>query len=168
MNRYGIATREVQNGATLVVALVFLGVITMLSIAAMRDSVVGMRMSRNEEARFFGMQAAQALTEAIISNRDTTPVIGDAGFSICTAGEAGCDRYGIALPAVIANEVAQGNLSARIERLDPEFKSPPRTVDSSLDKFSAASFQIVSTYDRSDEGFGRVRIVEGLMVLAPN
>ncbi len=163
-----IYSRSSQSGAILVIVLVFLGVITLLSMGSMRGSTTGMYLARNEEARFAGIQEAQALTEAIISNSAATPVIGGAGFSICTVGEPGCDRYGIPLPAYLANEVALGHLSARIERLTPPSKPPPRVIDSSIDKFSAATFQISATYDRSVEGLGRVELAEGLIVLVPN
>lgn len=162
-----IYSRSSQSGAILVIVLVFLGVITLLSITSMRGSTTGIHMAQNEEARFAGIQEAQALTEAIISDPATTPVIGDAGFTICTAAEPACDRYGIALPAYLANEVASGHLSARIERLTAPNKPPPRVTESSIDKFSTASFQISATYDRSMEGLGRVELAEGIVVLVP-
>ncbi len=163
-----IYSRTSQSGAILVIAMVFVGVITLLSMSSMRGSTTGIHLAQNEEARFAGIQEAQALTEAIISDPATTPVIGGAGFSICTVGEAGCDRYDIVLPAYLENEVALGHLRARIERLSPPTKPPPRAVESSIDKFSAASFQVTATYDRSAEGLGRVELAEGIIVLVPN
>ncbi len=162
-----IYSRSSQSGAILVIVLVFLGVITLLSISSMRSSTAGVFMAQNEETRFAGIQEAQALTEAIVGDPATTPVIGDAGFTICTAAEPGCDRYGIPLPAYLAGEVASGHLSARIERLTSPNKPPPRAVESSIDKFSVASFQISATYDRSAEGLGRVELAEGIVVLVP-
>ncbi|HEY5623311.1 MAG TPA: hypothetical protein VIV14_06085 [Gammaproteobacteria bacterium] len=157
-----------QSGAILVIVLVFLGVVTLLSVSSMHGSTTGIHMAQNEEARFIGVQEAQALTEAVVSDPGTTPVIGGAGFSICTAGEPGCDRYGIPLPPYLTNEVAVGRLSARIERLTPPNKPPPRVVESSIDKFSTASFQVSATYDRTQEGLGRVELAEGIIVLVPN
>ena len=72
------------------------------------------------------------------------------------------------LPLTIANEVAAGHLSARIQRLTPPLKPPPRVLESSIDKFSAASFQVQATFDRADEGLGQVQLVEGMIVLVPN
>jgi len=160
--------RASETGAALITALVFLGVITVLSITSMRESTIGVRMAQNEEARLSGLQTAQALTEAVIATPAATPVIGGAGFSICTAGEAACNRYGIPLPPVVANDVAQGHLSARVQRMTPPQKPPPRVLESSIDKFSAASFQVTATYDRTDEGLGAVQLVEGMIVLVPN
>lgn len=125
-------------------------------------------MAQNEESRFSAIQTAQALTEAIISNPLSTPVIGDTGFTICTPGIAGCNMYAVNLPpGYVADEVASGRLDARIERLSPAEKPPPRVVNSSVDKFSAATFEVVATYDRSDEGQGYAELVEGVLVLLP-
>ncbi len=163
-----IHSRASQSGAILVIVLVFLGVITLLSMSSMRGSTTGIYMAQNEEARFAGIQEAQALTEAIVSDPATTPVIGGAGYSICTIAEPGCDNYNIPLPVYLENQVTLGHLSARIARLSPPSKPPPRVLESSIDKFSAASFQISATYDRSAEGLGRVELNEGVIVLVPN
>ena len=125
-------------------------------------------MAQNEESRLAGLQDAQALTEAVVSTPAATPVIGGAGFSICTAAEVGCNRYGVPLPITLDAEVAAGHLSARIQRLTPPLKPPPRVLESSIDKFSAASFQVAATYDRTADGLGRVQLVEGMIVLVPN
>lgn len=157
-----------QRGVTLVTSLVFLVIVSLLAVSSMRGSTLGTSMAQNEEARLESMQVAQALGEAILGSPSSTPVIGGAGFANCTAGETGCDRYLIDLPAgLLQDEVAAGNLSARFERLTPPDRAPPRTIESSMDKFSAASFQIVSTYDRSDEGLGRSRLSQGLLILVP-
>ncbi|MDH3507549.1 MAG: PilX N-terminal domain-containing pilus assembly protein [Gammaproteobacteria bacterium] len=168
MGQIHLPKRNSQRGAALITALVFLGVITLLSVTSMRESTIGVRMAQNEEARLSGIQAAQALTEAVVATPAATPVIGGAGFSICTAGEPGCNAYGIPLPAQVANEVAMGHLSARVQRMTPPEKPPPRVLESSIDKFSAASFQVAATFDRTNEGLGSVQLVEGMIVLVPN
>lgn len=157
-----------ERGAALVTALVFLAVITLISASSMRSSTIGVRMATNEESRAAAIQTAHALTETIVASPTSTPVIGGAGFSNCSAMEAGCDRYAVDVPeGYLADHVAAGDLSVRVARLTPPKKPPPRVLRSSVDKFSAASFQVVATYDRADEGLGRVRVVEGLLVLVP-
>jgi hypothetical protein len=42
---------------------------------------------------------------------------------------------------------------------------PPRVLETSLDKFSATTFQVSANFDRTDEAMGSVRVVEGLLVL---
>lgn len=155
-----------ERGASLITALIFLTVISLLSITSMRSSTMGVRMAQNEEARLSAIQSAQAMTEAVIGTPASTPVIGDVGHTNCTAGEAGCDTYGVVAPAgYVADQVAAGNLTARVVRLSDQ--NPPRAVESSLVAFSAASYQVTATFDRADEGLGRVQVSEGLLILVP-
>jgi hypothetical protein len=157
-----------QRGAILVTSLIFLAVVTMLGLTSMRSSTLGVRMAQNEEARFTALETAQAISEVIVGTPGSAPVIGDPGFTICTPGEAGCNLYNVVLPpGQVTNAVAAGHLSARVERMAPSEKPPPRVFESSLDKFSTASFRVISTYDRGDEGLGQVQLVEGLLVLVP-
>jgi hypothetical protein len=115
------------------------------------------------------IQAAQALADDIVANPASTPVIGKSGFTACTAGQQGCDRDDLPVSdATIAGEVAMYHLSARVERTGGEFQPPPRAVESSIDKFTSASFRVITTFDRVDEGLGRQQITEGVLVLVPN
>lgn len=162
------ATRSGQRGAILVTALIFLAVVTMLGLTSMRSGTLGVRMAHNEEARFTAIETAQALTEVVVGTPASVPVIGTSGFTNCTAGESGCNRYSVLVPSGhVGSEVGSGHLSARVERLAPDERPPPRVLESSLDKFSAASFRVISTYDRGDEGLGRAQVVEGILVLVP-
>ena len=68
---------------------------------------------------------------------------------------------------LIAGDVANYHLSARVERTGGTFQPPPRAVESSIDKFTSASFKVTTTFDRVDEGLGRQAITEGIMVLVP-
>jgi hypothetical protein len=167
MTIHNISIRKTQSGAILIVALVFLGVITLLSVSSMRAASTSIHMAGNEESRFVGLQRAQAMTEALLSNPAATPVVGAPGFTSCTAGEAGCDRYGLPLPPPIAAEVAAGNMTARVEQLSSPDRTPPRVIESSIDKFSVATFELTATYDRTDERLGRVTLSEGMMILIP-
>lgn len=163
---YGNRARE--SGAVLVIALIFLVTITMLTVASMRSSNIGLYMAQNEESRIAAAQGAQALADAIVSDPTSTPVIGASGYTICTSGEANCDRLDLTVDnELLAAAIASGDLSARVERLGPTFRPPPRMVESSIDKFSSAMFQVTGTYDRSEEGLGRRQIAEGVLVLVP-
>ncbi|HSM29960.1 MAG TPA: PilX N-terminal domain-containing pilus assembly protein [Woeseiaceae bacterium] len=157
-----------QRGAILVVALMFLIAITLLTLSSMRASNIGLYMAQNEESRIAAEQAAQALADAIVANPGSTPVYGMQGFTACTAGQTGCDRYD--LPAgdpVLEAAVAANHISARVERVGPIFRPPPRVVESSIDKFTSAGFRVTTTYDRMDEGLGRQQVSQGVLVLVP-
>ncbi len=157
-----------QRGVILIVALVFLVAIILLTISSMRSSNIGLFLAQNEESRVAAEQAAQALADAIVTNPASTPVIGTTGFTSCTAGETGCDRNDLPVTnPVLAAAIASDHMQARVERTGEEFRPPPRAVETSIDKFSSASFRVVTTYDRVDEGLGRTQVSEGVLVLVP-
>lgn len=160
--------RKKQGGAILVVALMFLVAITLYTISSMRSSNISLFMAQNEESKVAAAQAAQALADAIVASPASTPVVGDTGYTACTAGETGCNRNDLPVTdPVLAGEVANNYLQARVERTGATFRPPPRAVSTSLDKFSSASFRVTTTFDRVDDGLGREQISEGVLVLVP-
>lgn len=168
MNRQDYSLRHRQSGAILVIALMFLVAITLFTVSSMRSTNIGLHMAQNEESRIAATQAAQALADAIVANPASTPVIGQSGFTACTVGQTGCDRYDLPVQnPLLAEAVAKNYISARVERTGSEFMPPPRVVESSIDKFAGATFRVTTTYDRVDEGLGRQEITEGVLVLVP-
>ena len=161
-------SREHQRGTILIVALTFLVAITLLTISSMRSSRLGLFMAQNEESRVAAEQSAQALADAIVASPASTPVTGSTGFSTCTPGQANCDRNDLTVTnTTLSAAVSSNYIGARVERIGTDFKPPPRAVESSLDKFTSASFQVVTTYDRVDEGLGQEQVTEGVLVLVP-
>jgi Tfp pilus assembly protein PilX len=157
-----------QQGAILMIALMFLVTITLLTLSSMRSSNIGLHLAQNEESRVAAGQAAQALIDAIVASPSSTPVVGVTGYSACTPGETGCDRNDLSIPnPTLAAEVTANHLQARVDRVGTLFRPPPRAVETSIDKFSSASFRIVTTYDRIDDGLGREQITGGVLVLVP-
>ena len=160
-----------QTGAVLFTALIFMVVMTVIALASIRSSTLELRMSLNEETRVTAFQRAQALSDSIMFAPGTTPVIGAVGYRICTASvplSVTCDQRDLVIPDVnIQASVAAGHLSAVVERLGSERRPPPRGIESSVDKFGAATFRVESTYDREAEGLGRSDLNEGIMVLVP-
>ena len=168
MDRDFITARKNQRGAILVVALMFLIAITLLTLSSMRATNIGLYMAQNEESRIAAEQAAQALADAIVANPSATPVYGMQGFTACTAGQTDCDRYDLPVgDPVLEAAVASDHISARVERVGPIFRPPPRVVESSIDKFTSAGFRVTTTYDRMDEGLGRQQVSQGVLVLVP-
>lgn len=169
MSSNQFVSRQKQEGAILVIALMFLVAITLFTISSMRSSNIGLHMAQNEESRIAAIQAAQALADVIVANPASTPVIGKTGYTACTAGQSGCDREDLPVDdSMLAYEVASDHMSARVERTGAVFRPPPRVIESSIDKFTSASFRVTTTFDRVDEGLGRQQITEGVLVLVPN
>ena len=163
-----LSSKRNQGGAILVVALMFLVAITLFTISSMRSSNIGLFMAQNEESRVAAEQAAQALADAIVASPASTPVIGTTGYTACTAGVTGCNRNDLPVSnPTLASAIANNHISARVERIGTAFRPPPRVVETSIDKFSSASFRVVTTYDRVDEGLGHEQVTEGVLVLVP-
>lgn len=157
-----------QHGAVLVITMIFLIAISVLAVSSMQSSNIGLHMAQNEESRIAASQGAQALADAIVSNPAATPVIGGNGFTICTPGEDGCDRTDLPVNnSILATAVANGHITARVVREGALFRPPPRSVESSIDKFNSASFEVITTFDRTDEQLGSQQITEGVLVLVP-
>ena len=161
-------TMRKQSGAVLMIALVFLVAITLLTTSSMRSSNIGLFMAHNEESRVTAEQAAQALADVIVANPSSTPVVGLSGFKFCTAGVEKCDRNDLPVDnSELAYAIASNYMQAQVERTGTEFAPPPRVTESSIDKFTSASFTVVTTYDRVGEGLGRQQVTEGVLVLVP-
>jgi len=168
MKRYEYTIAKRQNGAILVIALMFLVAITLFTVSSMRSSKIGLHMAQNEESRIAAVQSAQALSDAIVANPASTPVVGKTGYTACTAGEANCNRSDLVVEnSILADKVASNFVSARVERIGLVFRPPPRVVESSIDKYTSASFSITTTFDRAEDGLGRQQVTEGVLVLVP-
>ena len=163
-----LSNRRRQSGAILVISLIFLVAITLLTLSSMRSSSISLRMAQNEESRVAAMQAAQALADAIVANPGSTPVIGLSGYTVCTYGEQDCDSYELVVDdPMLTDAIGTNFIRARVERTGSVFRPPPRVVESSIDKFSSASFRVTATYDRTENGLGYRQISEGVLVLVP-
>ena len=150
------------------IALLFLVTITLFTLSSMRSSNMGLYLAQNEESRVAAEQAAQALADAIVASPASTPVVGLSGYTACTAGESGCNRNDLPVSnSTLAGEVASNHIQARVERTGPEFRPPPRSLETSIDKYTSATFRVVTTYDRTEDGLGRERVTEGVIVLVP-
>lgn len=157
-----------QHGAILIIAMMFLVVITLITMSSMRSSKIGLYLAHNDESRVAAEQAAQALADAIVATPASTPVVGVSGYTACTAGESDCNRNDLpVVNATLAAAVDSSHMAARVERTGATFQPPPRAVQTSIDKFSAASFRVTTTYDRVADGLGREQVTEGILVLVP-
>ena len=168
MSQPNIAFKVQQKGAVLIVALLFLIAMTLYTLSSMRSSNISLHMAQNEESRVAATQAAQALADAVVADPGSTLVVGQTGYTVCTAGLLNCDRGDLTVDnEILSAAIAENYISARVERIGSEFSPPPRAVESSIDKFAGASFRVITTYDRVDDGLGRQQISEGVLVLVP-
>ncbi len=171
--RHAFARRRSQQGAALFTALMFLVVLTLISLAAMRSSTLEMRMATNDEARLTAFQRTQAIVDATVAETDNVKVIGAVGRRTCTGSAASdtpdglaCDVYGVDLAGDdFDTDVDDGIVKVAVTRLSPAESPAPRSIGTSAAVYSVATFKVDALYDGTDDGLGRGRIVEGVMVL---
>lgn len=155
-----------QRGSVLLVSLIFLIVIGLLGLSSMQTSRLELRMANNEEVRTNALQIALALADAVVATPSMTPVFGAIGYTLCTPGQANCDNPSLFMPSAdLAPEVTAGHLGGTVVLSTAPNSPPPRGLGFSADKFSAAGFQLTSTYDRADEGLGSATVSQGLLIL---
>lgn len=160
-------TRQAQRGAALITALIFLIIITMLSLSAMRSSILELRQASNDELRVAAFESAQAIIDAVMNTPGNMPVVGDVGFLICTKYET-CEDTSLTLTGgLYADEIEDQQVRVRVERLGPLFGPPPRGLGTSARNLTAASFKIEADYNRTDDGLGRADLAQGVMVVVP-
>lgn len=80
----GARKRKPQSGATLVVAALFLAVLTLLAVSAVNTSTINLRVVKNMEAKLDAEAVAQATIEEMLSSTatfmspaSTTETVGD-------------------------------------------------------------------------------------------
>lgn len=167
------ASHRSQRGAALFTALMFLIVLTLISLAAMRSSTIELRMATNDEARMTAFQRTQAVIDATIADTNNVQVLGDVGRRVCTGTSASdtpdnesCDVYEIDLADdTYDTDVDEGRIKVAVTRLSPAEAPAPRAIGTSAAVYSVANFQVDALYDGTEDGLGRGRIVEGVMVL---
>jgi hypothetical protein len=153
-----------QRGSIMLISLIFLVLLGIMGLTSMHTSKLEMRMSGNEQVKVSAHEAAQSLIDAVIADPTMTPVVGDVGYVLCTAGEPGCDRVSITMPAgPLQPEVTAQHLGAtgELQAIGP----PPRGTGFSADFFDANHYRLTATYDRADEGLGRASVTQGIVIL---
>lgn len=170
--------RNRQRGAALFTALIFLIIVTMLSLTAMRASVLELRMAGNQELKNMAFHRAQAVVDATIADSSNMPTLGGIGATNCIDGDsdASCTTHGVDLADnFLAGESdyfdgdrSNGEITVRVTRLAPLQAPAPRSIGTSASIYSVATFQVAGEYDMSRIGQGNARIMEGVMVLISN
>lgn len=159
-----------QRGAALITALIFLIIITMLSLSSMRSSMMELKQAGNDEIRSAAFQNAQTLVDAVLDTPSAMAVVGGVGFRSCSADIAGasCNTTTMTLPdSLYAAELADQSITIIVERLGPTFRPPPRGLGTSARMLTAAAFQIDARFMRGDQGEGHSEITQGMLVVVP-
>lgn len=70
-----------QQGAVLITALIFLVILTLISVAAMRSSTLELRMAGNEQEHRRALQSTQSAINGVLANANIQVV--DVGITTC-------------------------------------------------------------------------------------
>lgn len=159
-----------QRGAALLIALVFLVILTLLSITAMRSSTMELRMSANEQAHRIGFDSAQsAIDTAMASNKLIVRNPGDI-FCFGFGSAPSCPGSASNIDLTAGAGVGEDNfVRATLQAIGP----CPRSVASSSRGSSSirtsgsgttgncAYFTVESIYDATAKRGGRVETQQG-------
>lgn len=91
-----VAGRQQQRGAVLIVAMVFLLLITIVAVVGSRRSTLELQMAGNDQLRAEYAEYANALIDEI-KHKDTNIKFKGQGFVNCNAGnpDADCDEFSL-------------------------------------------------------------------------
>lgn len=160
-----------QRGVALAIALIFLVVITLVGLVAMRSSVVEIKLARNNQFEIEATQKAQAVVDAVLedkANFSSTLKVGeiscyDSGANAPTA----CEQSGRRALLNANGELFQTGVYAEVQRLAPARVPVPVPSLTSMDKFTAAAFSVRGQFNRAQEGLGAADIEVGVIKILP-
>jgi len=168
MKNRGIPAPGRQSGSVLLVSIIFLLVLGLLGLASMSTSRIELRLANNTESQTSADQAVQALADAVVAIPAMTPVVGSAGYTLCTPGVLPCNAESLYMPAGdLAAAVAAGYLRGSAVMTAPSNSPPPRGLGFSADKFTATGFEMNATFDRAAAGLGTADITQGILIVMP-
>lgn len=160
-----VAPQEI--GSVLLIALIFLLILTLGATSSMRTSNMELHMAGNEEVRVGTLEMAQSIVDEVVTNRDNIIVSGGIGYVNCTTNVSGCSLNTVTVNPALLPTAKAGNATVIVERLAPALTPAPRGINSSADAFFAARFEVDASYDGVADNEGRAGIVQGVLVLVP-
>lgn len=171
-------SRSRQHGATLLVALILITLLTVGAAATLRFTTSGLRVAVNEELRSDALQSAQSMVDAVLASPANLTLTYGVGEANCITGVADCNGDGTAagdhnllvLDSTDAARIfarADSSGAIRMRRLGPEASTPPRGVGYSAVRFQSSFLQVESSYDGTAGGWGRAAVTEGIAVIVP-
>lgn len=129
--------------------LVFLVMISLVSMSSIRSSIIELRLASNTEERLAAAHVAQAAIDAVIANEANFVVTGTVGTEKTNAVYSGITEF--SATDVVVTELGRNE--------------PPRGSGLSSDKFSTVSFDVDAAYDDVSQGRGQAHFAQGYMLI---
>jgi len=161
------------SGVIILLAMVFLLLLSILAGTSMQASILEFRMSGNQLFHEEAFQKAAALVSAISDNTNNFPVDLPEASAVCDVGNtsAYCVRgQVVAIPTSVGFANDEIELAYTVERMAPlifpglPLRTGQHAVSSNL-AFHAAIFEIHVEVDGRDLGLGHARVVQGIAKL---
>lgn len=166
-----ITSRKNSRGAVLILAMVFLVLMTLVAVTVMKTSIQEFQMAGNDQFREEAFQRAQAITAEISTDLNNFPVVGGVGYTICTAADTDpdCNTSNFLQDPNSATVPTGVDVAYKVVRQGPRFLEslPFRQAEgsaSSAPAFDAAIFEVSADIDGTDARLGSASVVQGIAV----
>lgn len=162
-----------SSGAVLLLALVFMLLLSVIAASVMQSAILQLRMAGNDQLQEEALHQAQAIAGELSLDPDNFLLTAEVGDANCPPGrqDAGCDQSRLQIPASVS-ELDGYALDYRVVRQEPllwrgfPIREAEHSVSSSTG-FDAALFEIDVQLDGSDKRLGSAHIVQGMVVRVP-
>lgn len=162
-----------SSGAVLLIALVFMLLLSVMAATAMQSALLQLRMAGNDQFMEEALHQAQAIAVELSLRPGNFLLTAGVGDANCPPGrqEPVCTQNQLQVPAS-ALALDTHALDYRVVRQDPLLWRgfPIREAEhsaSSSTGFDAALFEIDVQLDGSDNGLGSAHVVQGMVVRVP-
>ena len=171
-----------QHGAALATALLFLIVLTLLGIGAIREASTSLTMADNEASRLNAIDVSQSLIDALLADIEThfpVTLVADLQVGCFPAGLAAqnplrapfaCDDGGLTPPSTPSNALADRTyVEIWRESVNGQALVPATSVGTTgtTARVGYARFRITAGTDRSAVGQGAAEIQQGVQIAVP-
>lgn len=168
----GLRSARCQRGAILMVSLMFLLLLTIIAVSAMKTGIFELLMASNEQSRVEAFQRAQSIVDDIFANPDNIPIYGNVDDRFCSTAPldaTDCVKTEISIDADLD---VKGNekINYYVQRVGPLYSPPPRvkTLTVSATAYTSARFEIAVDYDGTKDRAGRAQLGQGVLVILPS
>lgn len=180
--RLSDVARRGERGAALATALIFLVIITLLGLAAMRVGQINLRLALNEESRVTALESAQSLLDSVLNNNTTAFTI-QSGSDYVQSCFLGSSVTAAMLPIAQATFCPSAKIVSSLPPDDAELKkygyvsiyreqiggsdfapvAALRKGDSG-ERFRLARFTVTAGYDHTAENMSVAEVVQGTYI----
>lgn len=161
-----------QDGAVLIIALMFLLLIALVAATATGTSTLQLQMAGNDQLRADAHQRVMAIVDAILDDADNTPVIGNIGYKICDVSslDVSCDQALISLDSAVTSVPSGTSNDYFVTRVGPLETGAPvmsESMASSASAFNVARYEVTVSFQGDAARLGNSTIVQGITLKIP-